>query len=360
MHVAGTQITAAGFLSRKKINPKEWVELEIREDTTIRPIQVNILSKDVANEDQLFFLQEETIETEEDILLQKEQARQNARDEETTETKMTIKETAPIPINKASYTFGAKKEDARIRVEQDPDIVFGAIKRKLKREDYDKHLLQTDPKAKRILVHEDRLIVKDGMLMRKYYGECGQVTHHQIIIHEHLINELLKLIHGQMGKHPGITEIIQEFRSNYNCPGLAKSIKQRVQNSEDCIKNVGINNCQIRPKLINNIKHVLGPKDILEIDILSNIPKSAGYQNIVTMIDVISRYLLAYPTQNVTAKTIGRCIVDAYLPTLILSDKGSQYRSDIVIELIEILEIQISHASTKHAQTIGVLDGTHA
>ena len=55
---------------------------------------------------------------------------------------------------------------------------------------------------------------------------------------------------------------------------------------------------------------------------------TAGYQNIVIMIDVFSRYLFAYPTQNATAKTIGRCIVDvmtrhAYLPTLILSPSPS-------------------------------------
>ena len=33
------------------------------------------------------------------------------------------------------------------------DLVFQAMKRKLKHEDYDQHLPQTDPKAKRLLVH---------------------------------------------------------------------------------------------------------------------------------------------------------------------------------------------------------------
>ena len=365
MHVAGTQNTAADFLSRIDLNPKERVELKIRNDITVRPIQVNLQSTDVADEEQLFFLPEETIETEEEILLQKEQARQAARDEDSTRIKLAIKETNPIPINKASYTFGAIKEDARIRVEQDSDPVFKTIKKMLICEEYDKHLLQTDTIAKRLLVHENRLIVKDGILMRKYYGECGQVTHHQILIPEHLITELLKALHGQMGKHPGITKMIQECRSKYYYPGLAKRIKQWVMQCEDCIKYKRINNNQIRPKMINNTEHVLGPEDILEIDILPNLPNSAGYQNIVTMIDVFSRYLFAYPTQNVTAKTIGRCIVDvmtrhAYLPTIILSDKGSQFRSEIVAEITQILEIQISHASTKHAQTIGILERTHA
>ena len=93
-------------------------------------------------------------------------------------------------------------------------------------EEYDKHLPQIYSKAKRLLVQEDRLIVKDGIFMRKYYGECEQVTHHQILIPEHLIDELLRALHGKMGKHPGITKKIQECRSKIFCPELAKRIKQ--------------------------------------------------------------------------------------------------------------------------------------
>ena len=319
-HVAGTQNTAADFLSRIDLNPKERVELKLRNDITIRPIQVNLQSTDLADAEQLFFLPDETIETEEEILLQKEQARQAARDEVTTTIKMAIQETTPIPINKASYTSEAIKEDARIRVEQDSDLVLKTIRKKLICEEHDKHLLQTDPTAKRLLVHEKRLIVKDGILMRNYYVECRQVTHHHILIPEHLITERLKAIHGQMIKHPGITKMIQECRSKYYYLGLAKSIKQWVVQCKDCTEYKRINNTQFRPKMINKTEHVLGPKDILEIDILPNLPNSAGYKNIVTIIDVFSRYLFAYPTQNATARTIGRCIVDvmtrhAYLPT---------------------------------------------
>ena len=165
-------------------------------------------------------------------------------------------------------------------------------------------------------------------------------------------------MHGQMGKHPRITKMILEGRSNYYCPGLAKKTKPWVQNCEECIKYNRINNCQIRPNMINNTEHVLEPEDILEIDILPNLPNSAGYQNIVTMIYVFSRYLFANRMQNVTAKTTRRSIVDvmtrhAFLPTLILSDKGSQFRSEVVAEITEILEMNISHASTKHAQSTG-------
>ena len=64
MHVAGTQNTAADYLSRIDLKPKERVELKTRNDITIRPIQVNLQYTDVADEEQLLFLPDETIETE--------------------------------------------------------------------------------------------------------------------------------------------------------------------------------------------------------------------------------------------------------------------------------------------------------
>ena len=46
MHVAGTQNIAADFLSKIDLNPKERVELKIRNDIRIRTIQVNLQSTD--------------------------------------------------------------------------------------------------------------------------------------------------------------------------------------------------------------------------------------------------------------------------------------------------------------------------
>ena len=50
----------------------------------------------------------------------------------------------------------------------------------------------------------------------------------------------------------------------------------------------------------------------------------------------------------------------AYLPTLIITDKGSVFVSQVIHEVTEILGINLKHATTKHAQTIGVLERAHA
>ena len=366
MHVAGSQNTAADFLSRLELTPKERIQLKLRDDIITAPIEVNLQSTDVADEEQLFFLPDEEEESEQEIFARKALSKQRAIDEKEQQNSTTeVTETVHIPLNSAVYAFGAIKENARIRNEQDADPILKALKLRLLHEEYDKHLLKTEPRGRNLLRHEERIIVKDGVLMRKYYGEDGTVTHHQILIPKHIVPELLSTLHGKMNKHPGITKMIQESRAKYYYPGLARKIRAWVINCPDCIANKRIDTRQIRPKMLSNTEFTFGPEDCLEVDILPNLPSSNGYKHIITMMDVFSRYLFAYPTQDMTARTVGRCIIDVmtrhcYLPTMILTDKGSQFRSDVVNQIAQTLDIRISHASTKHAQTIGILERTHA
>ena len=187
--------------------------------------------------------------------------------------------------------------------------------------------------------------------MRKYYGEDGTFTHHQIFIPKHVIPELLSTLHRKTNKHPDITMMIQESRTKYYYPGLARKIRAWVTNCPDCIANKRIDTRQIRPKMLSNTEFTFGPEDCLEVYILPILPSSNGYKHIIIMMDVFSRYLFAYPTQNMTARTVGRCIIDVmtrhcYLPTVIVIDKRSQFRSDVVNQIAQTLDIRISHAPT--------------
>ena len=49
-----------------------------------------------------------------------------------------------------------------------------------------------------------------------------------------------------------------------------------------------------------------------------------------------------------------------YLPTTIVTDKGTAFTSKIIAEITEILGITLRCATTKHPQTIGKLERTHA
>ena len=87
--------------------------------------------------------------------------------------------------------------------------------------------------------------------------------------------------------------------------------------------------------------------------------------HIVTAMDVFSRYLVAYPTPKQDAKTIAKVEInfmtnDAYLPTTLISDRGTAFLSHVAKEVAGVLGITLKHATTKHTQTIGLLKRFHA
>ena len=103
----------------------------------------------------------------------------------------------------------------------------------------------------------------------------------------------------------------------------------------------------------------------MQIDLLPESPPSGGYENIVTAMDVFSRYLFAYPTSNQDAKTTAKVLVNimfkhAYLPTTHISDRGTAFMSHVIKVVAGVLGITLKHTTTKHAQTIGLLERSHA
>ena len=103
----------------------------------------------------------------------------------------------------------------------------------------------------------------------------------------------------------------------------------------------------------------------MQIDLVPELPPSGGYENILTAMDMFSRYLFAYPTSNQDAKLIANVIItimtmQAYLPKTLISDKGTAFMSQVIKEVAGVLSITLKHATTKHAQTIGLLEQSHA
>ena len=111
--------------------------------------------------------------------------------------------------------------------------------------------------------------------------------------------------------------------------------------------------------------YIAAPENAMQIDLVPGLPPSGGYENIVTATDVFSRYLFAYLTSNQDATTLAKLIINimtkhAYLPTTLSSDKGTAFMSHVIEEVAGVLGITLKHATTKHAQTIGLLERSHA
>ena len=119
-----------------------------------------------------------------------------------------------------------------------------------------------------------------------------------------------------------------------------------------------------RPPLQNPNEHITAPEDAMQINLNPETPPSCGYENIVTAMDVFSRYLLGYTTSNQDAKLIIKNIKNimtkhAYLPTTLISDKSSAFVSHVIKEVAGVFGITPKHATRKHDQTICLLERSH-
>ena len=146
---------------------------------------------------------------------------------------------------------------------------------------------------------------------------------------------------------------------------MAQLIREWVMSCEQCIRELRINPRLTHPPLLNPNEHITSPEDAMQNYLVPGLPPSGGYENIVTAMDVFSRYLFAYPTSNRDATTIAKVIINimtkhAYLPTTLVSDKGTAFTSHVNKEVPGVLGITIKNATTKPAQTIGLLERSHA
>ena len=369
-HIAGSINTAAYFFSRLELKVTEKIHLKIREDVPITPIEVTTTCSDVADEEQFFFTQTDgQDETEEHILQQKQQYRQKTAEwvvnQEPSSMKPIIKEITKIDGNTTSYSLHGIKANAQLRVKQDADLVLKDLKLRILGQPHDDVILTMDRRYKHYKTNEDRIILKDGLLFRTYYGETGRIKFYQILIPKQLVNEVLRSFYGEFGKHPGITKTIIAYREKYYYPKMAQIIREWVMSSEQGVRELQINPRLTRLPLKNPNEYITEPEDAMQIVLVPGLPPSGSCENIVTAMDVFSRFLFAYPTSNQDATTIAKVIINimtkhAYLPTTLISDKGTAFTSHVIKEVAGVLDITLKHATTKHAQTIGLLERSHA
>ena len=191
-HIPGKNNTAADYLSRVELDPKEKLVLKIREDVETRPIEVNIQSAGVSEEEQVFFTEDED-ETEAQIWERKKQGRNRLIDQEAIIQIDAISENIVDEIT--NFTQKLRRTN-QILLEQSKDPILQQLKAKIQNEENSEEILQQDTRYKHYLSNWDRIVLKDEIVTRQYYDETGQIKYHQILLLKHLLKELLRALHS--------------------------------------------------------------------------------------------------------------------------------------------------------------------
>ena len=326
---------------------------------------MNIESTGIAQEETVFFDPTDQLETTEKELWKRKEEAGNAIPSDLPVITVSCYYANDLHKDTTIVNIAQLTKPSRVLIEQDSDPKLLNFKREMLGLPFDEQFFLNDARYMLYSRNKKRIIIRDDILYRQYYNDIGEVSHLQVLLPGQLLKVLLQSLDGTAGKHPGISKRMQEIRQKYYFPSIATYVRNSVRDCEICIRDKRINNTRITSELIHIPEWDLGPEDLMQIDLLLELPPSGGYENIITAIDVFSRYAFAYPVSNPTAVNTAKVIIDimirhAYLPSLIITDKGSVFVSQVIHEVAEILGINLKHATTKHAQTIGVLERAHA
>ena len=143
-HIPGKNNTVADYLSRMEIDPTEKLVLKIREDVETRPIEVNVQSAGVSEEEQVFFTEEDN-ETEQQYWERKQQSKKGLMVPENIIQIDAISENTVQEIT--NFTQKLRRTN-QILLEQSRDPILLQLKAKLQKEEYSEEILQQDIRYK--------------------------------------------------------------------------------------------------------------------------------------------------------------------------------------------------------------------
>ena len=202
-HIPGAQNTAADYLSCLEADPKDKLVMKIREDVQTLQIEMNVQSAGVSQEEQIFYTNDDD-ETEEQNWARKEAIRENPAIDEL----MVTKQTLPTNLVKQHPDIQVQlRKTNQIIIEQSKDAVLQQLKAKLLHKENSENFLQQDARYRHYANNLERIVLKDEILTRQYSDETGNVKYHQILLPQHLLQDLLQSLHGTAHKHPGISNM---------------------------------------------------------------------------------------------------------------------------------------------------------
>ena len=160
--------TAADFLSRLEMEPNEKIILKIREDIQIKPIEVNIESTGIAQEEPVFFDPTDQKETTEKELWKRKEEVRNAIPNEQPVITVSCYYANDLHKDTTIVNIAQLTKPSRILIEQDSDPTLLNFKREMLGLPFDEQILLNDARYMHYSRNKKRIIIKDDILYRQY------------------------------------------------------------------------------------------------------------------------------------------------------------------------------------------------
>ena len=208
-------------------------------------------------------------------------------------------------------------------------------------------------------------IIVDGFLYREKTDQDNYVR--QLVVPNKFREDVLKLAHDiPFSGHQGMRRTKYRIQNEFYWPGMYKQINRYVRTCDICQKTSqkGLSTSKAP---LQSMPVISIPFKRVAIDIIGPLVKSdRNNRYVLTIIDVATKWPeCVVLSSDITAKVIAEALITVFsrvgFPSEILSDRGPQFISDVMSEVLNLIGIKHVFTSPYHPQANGLcerLNGT--
>ena len=213
------------------------------------------------------------------------------------------------------------------------------------------------PETRHYLLCWNALVLKNGILMRKFEKKDGSGTHLQLLTPSVLKNDVLYQMHnGVLSGHLGRKKTREKVLQRYYWYKAREDVNLWIANCDNCGANKPP---PFKPRAPLGSMPVGAPLDRLSTDLIGALPRTPrGNRYILVVTDQFTKWVEIFAIPDQSAETTARTILNEVIarygsPTSIHSDQGANYESRIFRELCSLLEIKKSRTSVRNPKGNG-------
>ncbi|XP_076028738.1 uncharacterized protein LOC143017759 [Oratosquilla oratoria] len=207
---------------------------------------------------------------------------------------------------------------------------------------------------------ETRFLKKRGRLYRSTVYPSGD-SRLQFVVPEKYRLAVFKLgHHAALGGHMGVQKTQDRIQSQFFWSGIGREIVRMVRSCDVCQKTT--DRGRVKPAPLGPLPLISEPFQRVAVDIVGPIiPRAAdGAKYILTCVDFATRWPEAVPLRNIETITVAEAMFEIFchvgIPKQVLSDRGSQFTSVMMEELLRLLAVKGLRTTPYHPMCNGLCE----
>jgi dUTPase len=210
----------------------------------------------------------------------------------------------------------------------------------------------------------NRLEVKEGVLLRRFWSKDGSATWMQVILPRNLRQNVLEQLHDSpSGGHLGFDKTFARIQKRFSWYKCKDDVELYLKTCIVCAK---FSRPSKTPRATMGTVRSGAPMERIACDIMGPLQETENHNRYILVVqDYFTKYVEAYPLPSQEAKVIADVIVNQWIsrygaPYELHTDCGSNFESKLFQEVLNLLGIEKTRTTPYNAKSDGMVERFNA